>query len=154
MKNIISQFCCTVILYPGLIYAQGKDREIVGSWEYQTMTTIYSSDPQDIITTNKGDHYRETFTFLEDGVFSYRGVYDGIEDAGLGIWDTEKGKLIFNIKEEKTIGNYEINQNILTLIINDRETNEYYGSSSVLKYKKKFTNLKSYKKVGNVIKLN
>ena len=144
MKNIISKICYSIIVLSILIQAQEKDKEIIGSWEYQTMTTIYFSEPKEIITTDKSSYYQETFTFRKDGSFSVRGIYEGFEDAELGIWETNNGALTLNMKKEKTIGKYKINENILTLIIDEKETDEYYSSNSVLKYKKMFIGSKAY----------
>ena len=129
----------------GWPHAQNGDSEIIGIWEFQTITSTYFSDPQEIISNDQGVNNRETLTFRGDQSFSFRGIYDGIENAGIGIWEISESKLTINVNGEKTIGNYDLNGALLTLNIDEEETDDYYASNSILKYKKRIISPKSYK---------
>ena len=118
-----------------MLNAQDGGSEIIGIWEFQTMTSVYYSEPKEITTTVLDKNHRETLTFRADGSFSYRGVYDGVEDASVGVWKITKVKLTMDVRGEKTICNYEVNGKILTLTFNEKESDEFYGTNSVLKYK-------------------
>jgi len=84
-----------------MLNAQDGGSEIIGIWEFQTMTSVYYSEPKEITTTDLDKNHRETLTFRADGSFSYRGVYDGVEDASVGAWKITKVKLTMDVRGGK-----------------------------------------------------
>lgn len=118
-----------------VLNAQNNPKEISGIWEFQSITTVFNSEPKETISDKKDNTHRETMTIRDDDSFSFRGVYDGYENAGIGSWYIADGKIIFNVDGGKIEGKYTILNRIFTLIINDFETDEFYESNSVLKYK-------------------
>ena len=128
---------CLLSLLFGSLNAQNDKSQIVGIWEFQTITSIYYSDPQETSTTKRDKDHQETLTFREDKSFSYHGVDEGSKYASIGLWNTEKTTLTMDAGGVKTICDYEVTGEMMTLIVREEASEEFYRSYSVLKYKNK-----------------
>ena len=126
-----------LLLLFGSLNAQNDKSKIVGIWEFQTITSIYYSDPQETSSTNSDENHQETLTFREDGSFSYHGVDGGSKYASIGLWNTEKTTLTMDASGVKTICDFEVTEGVLTLTVREEESEEFYRTFSVLKYKNK-----------------
>ena len=124
------------VKFPLITTANDKS-QIVAIWEFQTITSIYYSDPQETSTTKRDKNHQEALTFQKDGSFSYRGVYEGSKYASSGSWNTEKATLTMDADGVKTICDYEVTGEIMTLTVREEESEEFYRTYSVLKYKNK-----------------
>ena len=82
------------------------------------------------------DH-QETLTFREDGSFSYHGVDEGSKYASIGLWNTEKATLTMDAGGVKTICDYEVTGEMMTLTVREEASEEFYKAFSILKYKNK-----------------
>jgi hypothetical protein len=137
-KTIAYTNICLLLLFFGILNAQNDKSKIVGIWEFQTITSIYYSDPQEALSTKRDKDHQETLTFREDGSFSYHGVDEGSKYASIiGSWNTEKATLIMDAGGVKTICDYEVTGEIMTLTVREEESEEFYKTFSVLKYKNK-----------------
>ena len=136
-KTIAYTNICLLLLLFGCLNAQNDKSKIVGIWEFQTITSIYYSDPQETSSTNRDENHQETLTFREDGSFSYHGVDGSSKYASIGLWNTEKSTLTMDAGGVKTICDYEITGEIMTLTVIEEESEEIYRTYSVLKYKNK-----------------
>ena len=129
---------CLLSLLFGSLNAQNEKSKIVGIWEFQTITSIYYSDPQETSSTRRDKDHQETLTFREDGTFSYHGVDEGSKYASIiGSWNIEKITLTMDVSGVKTICDYEVTGELMTLTVREEESEEYYRTFSVLKYKNK-----------------
>jgi hypothetical protein len=126
-----------LLLLFGSLNAQNDKSKIVGIWEFQTITSIYYSDPQETSSTRRDENQQETLTFREDGSFSYHGVDGGSKYASIGLWNTEKTTLTMDASGVKTICDFEVTEGVLTLTVREEESEEFYRTFSVLKYKNK-----------------
>ena len=124
------------VKFPLITTANDKS-QIVGIWEFLAITSIYYSDPQETSTTKRDKDHQETLTFREDKSFSYHGVDEGSKYASIGLWNTEKAILIMDAGGVKTICDYEVTGEIMTLTVREEESEEFYRTYSVLKYKNK-----------------
>ena len=137
-KTIAYTNICLLLLLFGSLNAQNDKSKIVGIWEFQTITSIYYSDPQETSSTSRDENHQETLTFREDGSFSYHGVDEGSKYASIiGSWNIEKTTLIMDVSGVKTICDYEVTGELMTLTVREEESEEYYRTFSVLKYKNK-----------------
>ena len=137
-KTIAYTNICLFLLFFGILNAQNDKSKIVGIWEFQTMTSIYYSDPQETSSTSRDENHQETLTFREDGSFSYHGVDEGSKYASIiGSWNIEKTTLIMDVSGVKTICDYEVTGELMTLTVREEESEEYYRTFSELKYKNK-----------------
>ena len=128
---------CLLSLLFGSLNAQNDKSQIVGIWEFQTITSIYYSDPQETSTTKRDKDHQETLIFHEDGTFNYHGVDEGSKYASIGSWNTEKATLTMDAGGVKTICDFEEAGEIMTLTVRGEESEEFYRMYSVLKYKNK-----------------
>ena len=128
---------CLLSLLFGSLNAQNDKSQVVGIWEFQTITSIYYSDPQETSTTKRDTDHQETLIFREDGTFNYHGVDEGSKYASIGLWNTEKATLTMDAGGVKTICDYEVTGEMMTLNVREEASEEFYRSYSVLKYKNK-----------------
>ena len=126
-----------LLLLFGILNAQNDKSKIVGIWEFQTITSIYYSDPQETSSTRRDNNQQETLTFREDGSFSYHGVDEGSKYASIGSWNIENTTLSMDAGGVKTICDFEVTGDIMTLTVREEESEEFYKTFSVLKYKNK-----------------
>jgi hypothetical protein len=136
-KTIAYSNICLLLLLFGSLTAQNDKSKIVGIWEFQTITSIYYSSPQETLSTNRDKGHQETLTFREDGSFSYHGIDEGSKYASIGLWKTEKATLTMDAGGVKTICDYEVTGDMMTLTVREKESEEFYKTFSVLKYKNK-----------------
>jgi hypothetical protein len=136
-KTIAYSNICLLLFLFGSLTAQNDKSKIVGIWEFQTITSIYYSSPQETLSTNRDKGHQETLTFREDGSFSYHGIDEGSKYASIGLWKTEKATLIMDAGGVKTICDYEVTGDMMTLTVREKESEEFYKTFSVLKYKNK-----------------
>ena len=136
-KTIAYTNICLLLFLFGSLNAQNDKSKIVGIWEFQTITSIYYSDPQETSTTSRDENHQETLTFREDGSFSYHGVDEGSKYASIGLWKTEKTTLTMDASGVKTICDYEVTGELMTLTVREEESEEFYRTFSELKYKNK-----------------
>ena len=128
---------CLLSLLFGSLNAQDDKSQVVGIWEFQTITSIYYSDPQETSTTKRDKDHQETLTFREDKSFSYHGVDEGSNYASIGLWNTEKATLTMDAGGVKTICDYEVTGEMMTLTVREEASEEFYKAFSILKYKNK-----------------
>ena len=126
-----------LLLLFGILNAQNDKSKIVGIWEFQTITSIYYSSPQETSSTNRDNNHQETLIFHEDGTFNYHGVDEGSKYASIGSWNIENTTLSMDAGGVKTICDYEVTGDIMTLTVREEESEEFYKTFSVLKYKNK-----------------
>ena len=128
---------CLLSLLFGSLNAQNDKSQVVGIWEFQTITSIYYSDPQETSTTKRDKDHQETLTFREDKSFSYHGIDEGSKYASIGLWNTEKATLTMDAGGVKTICDYEVTGEMMTLTVREEASEEFYKAFSILKYKNK-----------------
>lgn len=126
-----------LLLLFGILNAQNDKSKIVGIWEFQTITSIYYSDPQETSSTRRDNNQQETLIFHEDGTFNYHGVDEGSKYASIGSWNIENTTLSMDAGGVKTICDFEVTGDIMTLTVREEESEEFYKTFSVLKYKNK-----------------
>ena len=136
-KTIAYSNICLLLLLFGILNAKNDKSKIVGIWEFQTITSIYYSDPQETSSTRRDNNQQETLIFHEDGTFNYHGVDEGSKYASIGSWNIENTTLSMDAGGVKTICDYEVTGDIMTLTVREEESEEFYKTFSVLKYKNK-----------------
>ena len=108
--------------------------ELIGSWVFESMTTITKAQREEIKIVYKDSKNIETLSFDESGSISYNVLNDGIEKKGDGIWFAELEYLTIIVGNDTTYGTYTIEKNNLTILIDTEETESSYGYSTIIKY--------------------
>jgi len=69
-----------------------------------------------------------------------------VDAAGNGLWNISGDMLTLNVNNQKVVSQYECKKGILLLSVNEAETDDYYESNSIIKYKKNNISPKANKK--------
>ena len=109
-------------------------KKILGSWMFESMTTIKKAKREEITILYKDKKNLETLKFKDSGAIDFNVINDGIEKNGKGIWFAEDNYLTIIVESDTTYGTYSVDGNTLMLIINAEETENTYGYSTILKY--------------------
>tara|TARA_B100000401_G_scaffold369779_1_gene268517 strand:+ start:121 stop:513 length:393 start_codon:yes stop_codon:yes gene_type:complete len=109
-------------------------KKIIGSWIFESMTTIKKAKREEITILYKDKKNLETLKFEDSGAINFNVINDGIEKNGKGIWFAEDNYLTIIVESDTTYGTYSVDGNTLMLIINAEETENTYGYSTILKY--------------------
>ena len=109
-------------------------KKIIGSWIFESMTTIKKAKREEITILYKDKKNLETLKFEDSGSINFNVINDGIEKNGKGIWFAENNYLTIIVESDTTYGTYSVDGNTLMLIINAEETENTYGYSTILKY--------------------
>ena len=119
---------------PFRINQKNNHLELIGSWVFESMTTITKAQREEIKIVYKDNKNIETLSFDDSGSISYNVLNDGIEKKGDGIWFAELEYLTIIVGTDTTYGTYKIEKNNLTILIDTEETQSNYGYSTIIKY--------------------
>jgi len=123
-----------LISFSVILQAQSNQITLLGTWVFQSMTTITKAQREEITIVYKDQNNVETLSFNESGSIGYNVMNDGIEKNGAGIWYAEDEYITIIVDSDTTYGTYEFQGNELIIITSELESEEYYGYSTILKY--------------------
>lgn len=123
-----------LISFSVILQAQSNQITLLGTWVFQSMTTITKAQREEITIVYKDENNVETLSFNESGSIEYNVMNDGIEKKGDGIWYAEEEYITIIVDSDTTYGTYEFQDNELIIITSELESEEYYGYSTILKY--------------------
>ena len=109
--------------------------DLIGSWTFESMTTITKAQREEIKIVYKDNRNIEKLLFNNSGSINYNVLNDGIEKKGDGIWYAEQSNLTIIVDSDTTYGTYNIEDEILTIITSTKETDENYEYNTIIKYK-------------------
>ena len=96
---------------PFRINQKDNHLKLIGSWVFESMTTITKAEREEIKIVYKDSKNIETLSFDESGSISYNVLNDGIEKKGDGIWFAELEYLTIIVGTDTTYGTYKIEKN-------------------------------------------
>ena len=123
-----------LISFSVVLQAQSNQITLLGTWVFQSMTTITNAQREEITIVYKDQNNVETLSFNESGSIEYNVMNDGIEKKGDGIWYAEEEYITIIVDSDTTYGTYDFQDNELIIITSELESEEYYGYSTILKY--------------------
>ena len=124
------------VLTCSIIKAQNIATSISGTWIFESMTTITKAEREEVKIVYADQKNLESLSFNQSGFLYFNGVTSGVKNDGSGLWATKENNLTIIVDADTTNLTYEIVDSFLTLIITEKESDEYYGFSTILKYKK------------------
>ena len=124
------------VLTCSIIKAQSIATSINGTWIFESMTTITKAEREEVKIVYADQKNLESLSFNQSGSLYFNGVTGGVKNDGSGLWATKENNLTIIVDADTTNLTYEIVDSFLTLIITEKESDEYYGFSTILKYKK------------------
>ena len=113
-------------------------KKIIGSWIFESMTTIKKAKREEITILYKDKKNLETLKFEDSGAINFNVINDGIEKNGKGIWFADDSHLTIIVESDTTYGTFSIDESMLTLVINAEETEKLYEYSTIIKYVRKY----------------
>ena len=111
--------------------------KLVDEWIFLSMETTTYNEEEDRDIVMQSDRTVETLSFHRSGSMSYFSMRNGKEVKGRGIWMVKDEKIKIMALADTIHATYSINNGILTLITSENETKEFYGYTSIVKYKRK-----------------
>ena len=80
----------------------------------------------------------ETLSFHRSGSMSFVSMNNGKEKKGRGLWLIKDENIRIIALTDTIDATYNIDNGILTLTTSEKETDEFYGYTSIVKYKNKY----------------
>ena len=109
---------------------------LVGVWEMVSVTATVFSQPSQTLTYNADADYNETMILGDDGVFSSNVKIDGESFNLGGTWSDTGNKLSIITPEETMIIDYTLNENTLTLVQSEEETEDDWAKEITIVYQR------------------
>ena len=134
IKRVFFVFVLTIVQFS---YSQGNSMPILGKWIFQSMTTITKAQREEITIVYKDEYNIETLSFDDSGEIVYDVMNDGVNKTGRGVWYADQSYVSIIVDLDKTYGIYEIKNSFLTIIMTEKESDEYYGNRTIPKYSRK-----------------
>ena len=120
-----------------LVFAQNSEYDLVGEWIFESMTTITKAEREEITILYNDENNLETLSFENSGAIKYNVMNEGVEKLGGGVWYSDNPYITIIVEKDTTYGTYQIENNTLSIIVTEDESEEYYGYSTILKYRLK-----------------
>lgn len=108
--------------------------KLLNEWIFQSMETITYGEREESETIFRNDTNQETLTFKKSGEIIYFSDFDGNKNTGKGNWLVKDDNLSIISKEDTINASYKILNNTLSIITIDKETDEFYGFKTIMKY--------------------
>ena len=126
-----------LVLSLSLLCAQNSEYRLVGEWIFESMTTITNAEREEITILYNDENNLETLSFKNSGAIKYNVMNEGVKKLGSGVWYSEDPYITIIVEKDTTYGTYQIENNVLSIIVTEDESEEYYGYSTILKYRLK-----------------
>ena len=130
-------FLLSILTIVQFSYSQGSSMPILGKWIFQSMTTITKAQREEITIVYKDENNIETLSFDDSGEIVFIVMNGGVKKTGCGVWCADQSYVSIIVDLDTTCGTYEIENSFLTIIMTEKDSDEYYGNSTILKYSRK-----------------
>ena len=139
IKYILFLLFCSLLL-------QGKQRsfklkskfshlKLIDDWVFLSMETITYNEEEEREVVMQGEKNVETLSFHRSGSMSFVSMNNGKEKKGRGLWLIKDENIRIIAMKDTIDAVYNIDNGILTLRIFEKATDEFYGFTSIVKYK-------------------
>ena len=112
-----------------------KHLKLINDWVFLSMETITYNEEEERDVVVKGEKNVETLSFHRSGSMSYVSMIDGEENKGRGLWLIKNENIRIIALTDTIDATYNIDNGILTLTTSEEESEEFYGYTSIVKYK-------------------
>ena len=111
--------------------------KLIDEWVFLSMETITYNEEEEREVVTQGEKNVETLSFHRSGSISFASLNNGKEKKGRGLWLIKNENIRIIALEDTIDATYSIDNGILTLTTFEKETDEFYGFTSIVKYKNK-----------------
>ena len=134
------------LLFCGLVL-QGNQRsfkikskfshlKLIDDWVFLSMETItYNDEEEEREVVVQDEKNVETLSFHSSGSMSFVSMKNGKEKKGRGLWLIKDENIRIIAMKDTIDAVYSIDNGILTLETSEKATDEFYGFTSIVKYK-------------------
>ena len=133
------------LLFCGLVL-QGNQRsfkvkskfshlKLIDNWVFLSMETITYSEEEEREVVVQDEKNVETLSFHRSGSMSFVSMKNGKEKKGRGLWLIKDENIRIIAMKDTIDAVYNIDNGILTLTTFEKATDEFYGFTSIVKYK-------------------
>ena len=112
-----------------------KHLKLINDWVFLSMETVTYNKEEERDVVVKGEKNVETLSFHRSGSMSYVSMIDGEENKGRGLWLIKDENIRIIALTDTIDATYNIDNGILTLTTSEEESEEFYGYTSIVKYK-------------------
>ena len=112
-----------------------KHLKLINDWIFLSMETVTYNEEEERDVVVKGEKNVETLSFHRSGSMSYVSMIDGEENKGRGLWLIKDENIRIIALTDTIDATYNIDNGILTLTTSEEESEEFYGYTSIVKYK-------------------
>ncbi len=109
--------------------------KLIDDWVFLSMETITYNEEEEREVVIQGEKNEETLSFHRSGSMSFVSISNGKEKKGRGLWLIKDENIRIIAMKDTIDANYNIDNGILTLTTSEKATDEFYGFTSIIKYK-------------------
>ena len=109
--------------------------KLVDEWVFLSMETITFNEEEEREVVMQSEKNVETLSFHRSGSMSFVFINNGKEKKGRGLWLIKDENIRIIAMKDTIDANYNIDNGILTLTTSEKATDEFYGFTSIVKYK-------------------
>ena len=110
--------------------------KLINEWIFLSMETITYNEEEEREVVMQGEKNVETLSFHRSGSMSFVSKNNGKEKKGRGLWLIKDESIRIIALKDTIDAIYNIDNGILTLTTSEKETNDFYGFTSIVRYKK------------------
>ena len=139
LKYMLFLLFCSLVLQGNQRSFKVKSKfshlKLIDNWVFLSMETITYNEEEEREVVMQGEKTVETLSFHRSGSMSFVSMNNGKEKKGRGLWLIKDEKIRIIAMKDTIDAVYNIDNGILTLSTFEKATDEYYGFTSIVKYK-------------------
>ena len=139
LKYMLFLLFCSLVLQGNQRSFKVKSKfshlKLIDNWVFLSMETIIYSEEEEREVVVQDDKNVETLSFHRSGSMSFVSMKNGKEKKGRGLWLIKDENIRIIAMKDTIDAVYNIDNGILTLTTFEKATNEFYGFTSIVKYK-------------------
>ena len=109
--------------------------KLIDNWVFLSMETITYNEEEEREVVVQDEKNVETLSFHRSGSMSFVSMKNGKEKKGRGLWLIKDENIRIIAMKDTIDAVYNIDNGILTLTTFEKATDEFYGFTSIVKYK-------------------
>ena len=109
--------------------------KLIDDWVFLSMETITYNEEEEREVVVQDEKNVETLSFHRSGSMSFVSMKNGKEKKGRGLWLIKDENIRIIAMKDTIDAVYNIDNRILTLTTFEKATDEFYGFTSIVKYK-------------------
>ena len=139
LKYMLFLLFCSLVLQGNQRSFKVKSKfshlKLIDNWVFLSMETITYSEEEEREVVVQDEKNVETLSFHRSGSMSFVSMKNGKEKKGRGLWLIKDAKIRIIAMKDTIDAVYNIDNGILTLTTFEKATDEFYGFTSIVKYK-------------------